>query len=64
MQELQDREETKRMKQEEKERERIECGEHKKVKEASKMKGTINDMTYPIHAIGCGWQVSLQNTVT
>ena len=40
MQELQDREETKRMKQEEKERKRIEREERKKVKEASKMKGT------------------------
>ena len=44
MQALQDREErrkkTGRMKQEEKERKRIECEERKKVKEASKMKGT------------------------
>ena len=40
MQELQDREETKRMKQEEKECIRIEREERKKVKEASKMKGT------------------------
>ena len=40
MQELQDREETKRMKQEEKEHKRIERKERKKVKEASKMKGT------------------------
>ena len=39
MQELQDREETKRMKQEEKERKRIERVERKKVKEASKTKG-------------------------
>ena len=38
-QELQDREETKRMKQEEKERKRIEREERKKEKEASKMKG-------------------------
>ena len=36
MQELQDREETKRMKQEEKERKGIECEECKKVKEAQR----------------------------
>ena len=40
IQELQDKEERKRTKQDEKERKRIEREERKKVKEASKMKGT------------------------
>ena len=40
MQELQKKEEKKRMKEEEKERKRIEREERKKAKEAAKMKGT------------------------